>query len=247
MATPTLANDMLDAHPSNGGRGDLSAALLMTARAFDEAALRVNDTTPADLVRWTQPIFVAIDPGTELRPHAPQIIAAVNRLGAIAGVVVFPVAADDPRRNFLLRPADPAGRAACRAAVSSQAGHIVRVEIELFLNGRASLERCINHEILHGFGFRSHPHGAPSILSYRAAEVAQITPTDRLLLETLYDPRLQPGMKVADAALAACTLIGDRLGLGREAVESACANRPPANGRIASFGNRASDPQAESP
>lgn len=210
----------------------------VAARAFDDAALRINDSTPAEPARWTHAIFVAVDRGGDLRPHAAQIIAAVAQLGAIAGVAVVAVESDDPRRNFLVRQADPAGRAACRAAVYSQAGHIVRVDIDIFLGGRGSLTRCINHEVLHGFGFRSHAQQAPSILSYRATDQTQISDVDRILLQTLYDPALRPAMPIAQATVVACAIIGRKLGVAGPTADAACADRLPPDGRVAFFGRR---------
>ncbi len=199
----------------------LRASLIEAARAFDEAALHVNDSQPADLVRWAGPIFLAVSDIEGLQDLAPEVEASVRSLAEIAGITVVRVGTDDPRRNFLVREADPAGRAACRASVYSQAGRITRVEVELWRASRA-IRRCANHEVMHAFGFRSHAHGAASILSYRQRHQAGFSELDRLLVATLYDPRLQAGMKPAAGSAAACGIIAERLGLTAQAAGTLC-------------------------
>jgi hypothetical protein len=217
----------------------LSPALLQdAARAFDDAALRVNDAQPADLVRWTGAIFLAVADTDGMRPLAAEIEAAVRTLAAIARVPVSRVDVNDPRRNFLVRQADAGGRAACRASVYSSAGRIAGVEVEIHLGAREAPTRCINHEVMHGFGFRSHAHAALSILSYKQSRQTQLSALDRVMLETLYDPRLRPGMKAAEAMQAACTVIAGKVGLGAGEAAAQCANRD-GGGQFALFGRRA--------
>ncbi|HEX2886068.1 DUF2927 domain-containing protein [Vineibacter terrae] len=217
----------------------LSPALLQdAAQAFDDAALRVNDAQPADLVRWTGPIFLAIADGDGLHARAAEIEASVRTLAAIARVPVSRVAADDPRRNFLVRPAATGGRAACRAAVASQAGRIASAEVEIYLGGRGSLTRCINHEVMHAFGFRSHAHAALSILSYKQSRQTDLSALDRVMIETLYDPRLRPGMRPAEAAPMACAVLAEKLGLSARDAGAQCGSRDD-GGQLALFGRRA--------
>ena len=46
---------------------------------------------------------------------------------------------------------------------------------------------------MHSFGFLSHPHAAPSVLSYVNKGQRSLTPLDADLIHTLYDPRLTAG------------------------------------------------------
>jgi hypothetical protein len=225
------------ANAAAAGDTSLRASLNEAVRAFDEAALYVNDAQPADLVRWTGPIFLAISDIEGLQQLAPEIEASVRTLAEIAGIAVVRVGIDDPRRNFLVRAADPAGRAACRASVYSQAGHITRVEVELWRASRA-IRRCANHEVMHAFGFRSHAHGAPSILSYQQRHQSGFSELDRLLVATLYDPRLQTGMKPAAGSAAACGIIAQKLGLTPQAAGPLCTGGTLA-GHASAFGSRA--------
>ena len=208
------------------------------ARAFEDAALRVNDWQPAEPVRWTRPIFLAIADTGGMRSLGSEIEASVRQMAAVARVSVTRVDANDPRRNFVVRQADPGGRAACRAGIYSQAGHITSVEVEIWLGGRGSLSRCINHEVLHGFGLRSHAHAAASILSYKQTRQTQLSAVDLVMLETLYDPRLQPGMNVASATSTACNVIAEKLNVpARDAVAS-CGGREPPGRQVTAFSGR---------
>ena len=217
------------------------AALQDAASAFDEAALRVNDSQPADLVRWSGPIFLAVADGDGMQAIAAEVEASVRSMAAIARVSVHRVSVNDTRRNFLVRPADTGGRVACRASVYSQYGRIIGAEVEVYVGGRGSLTRCINHEVMHAFGFRSHAHGALSILSYKQARQTQLSALDRVMLETLYDPRLQPGMRPAEATTAACAVIGEKLGLTARDTSSQCGGRGTSGRQVALFGRRDRD------
>jgi len=220
----------------------LSPALLPDAAgAFDDAALRVNDSQPADLVRWTGPIYLAIAEGEGMQAIAAEVEASVRTLAAIARVSVSRVNINDSRRNFLVRPADSTGRVACRASVYSQYGRIASAEVEVYVGGRGSLTRCINHEVMHAFGFRSHAHAAFSILSYKQARLLELSALDRVMLETLYDPRLRPGMRPTEATAAACTIIAEKLGLAARDAATQCAGRDVSGRQVALFGRRDRD------
>jgi hypothetical protein len=210
-------------------------SLVEAARAFDEAALRVNDVHPANLVRWAGPIFMAIAESDDIRPLAPQIEASVRLVAGFAGIPVALVAIDHPQANFLIRRTETAGRAACRTAIYSRGGRIARVEVAIHPTPGAAVTRCINHEVMHAFGFRSHAHAAQSILSYRQTAMIEHSPLDRLLLETLYDPRLQPGMELSSAGVAACSILAEKLGVARRDAAAHCARRAPEGGRLAVY------------
>ena len=143
-------------------------------------------------------------------------------------VTVSRVNRDDSRTNFIVRPGtvrEP-GKSLCRSNVDwMDDGSMVRVEIFVNVTAPDRVTRCINHEVLHGFGFRGHAHGAFSVLSYRHPHQAQLTGIDRLMLEALYDPRLRPGMKVADASAAACGILAEKLGSGPAEARTLCATR----------------------
>lgn len=219
--------------PAAGHAGDAPARLSLTdvANAFEDAALRVNTLPATELARWTGPIYLAISDAPGMGNVAADVEASVRGLAAIARVPVMRVNGRDPRANFVVRPnaGAVAGRSPCRSSVDwTEDGRMLRAEIHLNLANPDRIQRCINHEAMHGFGFRAHAHAALSVLSYTYADQAQLTATDRIMLETLYDPRLRPGMATAAAAVVACHIIAEKLAAPAVQVATACLDRAPA-------------------
>jgi hypothetical protein len=198
------------------------------ARAFDDAALRVDTAPATELARWTGPINLAVPEQAGMLEYAAEVETAVRTLAAIAGVAVHRVAPHDPRANFVVRASSVpvAGKSPCRSSVDWSAdGHMLRAELVINLANPGRITRCINHETMHGFGFRAHAHEAFSVLSYRHANQATLTATDRLMLETLYDRRLKPGMRLAEAAPVACRILAEKLRAPTDETTSMCSGR----------------------
>ncbi len=59
-------------------------------------------------------------------------------------------------------------------------------------------DECLVHELLHAFGWRGHTHRIRSANSYMHGEY-DLTRWDRLLMRTLYDPRMPAGTPKDDA------------------------------------------------
>jgi hypothetical protein len=220
------------------------------ARAFDDAALRV-DTSPAiEIARWTRPIYLSIAETSGMADHAAEVEATVRSLAAITRVSVTRVAWGDSRANFIVRAnaSDYAGKSPCRSSVDwTDLGHMVRAEIFVNMANPARITRCITHESMHGFGFRGHAHASFSVLSYKYAGQAQLTDTDRLMLEALYDPRLKTGMKVAAASPVACGIMAEKLRASPDETAALCGGRgsAPAKRELVAFGgSRRADQQA---
>lgn len=219
--------------PAASNAGDEPERLSLTdvANAFDDAALRVNTAPATELARWTGPIYLAISDAPGMSTVTTDVEASVRVLAAIARVPVTRVDWHDQRANFVVHPsaATTAGRSPCRSSVDwSEDGRMLRAEIHLNLANPGRIQRCINHEAMHGFGFRAHAHAALSVLSYTYADQAQLTGTDRILLETLYDPRLRSGMAMGAAASVACHIIAEKLAAPAALVAAACLDRAPA-------------------
>jgi hypothetical protein len=219
------------------------AALEHAIGAFDEAATRLNDDQPVRIARWTGTIHFAIADYSGMSGIAADIEAVLRELSAIARLRVMRVPWGDKRANFTFRPSagDPAAAGAqpCRSVVSWQDGDMQRAEIVVNLANPGRITRCVNHEAMHGFGFRSHAHAAFSVLSYRQAEQASLSWVDRLMLATLYDARLVPGMDGHTALPIACGVMADKLrATARERWEACHGRRPRLPARVAIFGRR---------
>jgi hypothetical protein len=220
------------------------------ARAFDDAALRVDTSPAVELARWTRPIFLAVAP--DMNAHAGEVETSVQFMASIAKVSFSRVAWGDSRANFLVRAStiQTSGKSPCRSSVDwTDLGHMVRAEVFVNLSNPGRVTRCINHEVMHGFGFRGHAHGSFSVLSYKYAAQAQLTDTDRLMLETLYDPRLKPGTKVAAAAPVACGIMAEKVRASAEETAALCTARGsgPRRGLVAFAGSRPTEQAAHPP
>lgn len=75
----------------------------------------------------------------------------------------------------------------------------------------STTEKCLLHELMHAIGFRGHPFALfPSGLS-NEPRYRTLTINDRILIRTLYDPRLEHGMPREPAMATARTIIAELL------------------------------------
>lgn len=193
--------------------------------AFKDAAMRVQTSRAMELARWTSPIYLAFSDTPGLERARTDVEITVSTLASLVKVPVERVAANDPRVNFLVRAStrNAAGATPCYTVIDwDDTGRLVRVELHLSLLNLDRLTRCTNHEILHGFGLRSHPDTAFSVLSYRYNTQAHLTDTDRIILETLYDARLPTAGSMDSIGRIACGLIADRLHVSSDRAASVC-------------------------
>ena len=228
------------------GAADGLGTLEETFRAFRESAMRVNNIRATELARWTGPIYLAFADTPGLERVRPEVEAAVTALAAVAKVPVERVAASDPRVNFIVRASgrNSMGNTRCFTTIDwDGAGAVTRAELNLNMANSERLTRCVNHEVLHAFGFRDHPGAAYSVLSYKYNTQAHMTDTDRLLLATLYDPRLPATGSVDQIGRVASGLIAERLNISADRTASVCERQvtPPPRTSIfarASSGHR---------
>jgi hypothetical protein len=215
---------------SADARADLAAA----AQAFEQAALRIQDSDdkPRGVVRWAQPIVYAVRNAYASPTVEREAFAAVQRIAGIAGLSVQQADSADPRANYLViftdneAPAMPgqAGSRTCFSRSSWKGGQMTKVELNLNFANIRLMQRCVVHEALHGFGFNSHPHSADSLLSYVYGR-SDLTTLDIRMIETLYDRRLRPGMPRPEAAKQACRILGEKMNTPASDIEAVCPLR----------------------
>ncbi len=215
--------------PAHAGPADDLARL---AKGFEDAALRVDDDSskPSDVARWDSEIVMTFVNPTRSSRQASLMSKAVREIAAIAGVAVREVAPTAPDANFVGKFSDSSsggigmagGSSNCFTDATWKFGRMQHVAINVGTRLHFTSDRCVVHEALHGFGFKSHPHGLDSILSY-VYNREGLTPTDYLLIETLYDKRLKLGMTRAQAAPIACRILAEKTGVS--AAEPVCAQR----------------------
>jgi hypothetical protein len=210
--------------------GQSRVALVDAARAFDEAALRRQDDNakPMPIRKWMGPIKLAF-----ANPGASAALVEISRRGVgtlagEAGIEVIEIAAPGPAANYIVYFDENGTRG--QAGDCSGNGWwnnwvINKGELRINPARMRDIERCAIHEPMHTLGFFSHPHAALSVLSYVYKAQRTLTPLDKHLIHTLYDPRLTPGMKPAPASELACRILGERMAAAAADIEAVCRDR----------------------
>jgi hypothetical protein len=179
------------------------------------------------IVKWQKPIVYKVE-GLSFKPEMIAFaIATLKRQAGIAGVTMREAAADESA-NFLIIFRDVANfslngrKASCYMTPRFDPGNGHMQSASLYINlSSHDLERCIIHETLHGFGLFNHPHRLHSVLSYYTGNfVHDMTEADEVMLRSLYDAKMKPGM----SRLAALSLADGLIEEKRRAIN---ANAPP--------------------
>ncbi len=170
------------------------------------------------IVKWDKPIVYRLDGMTHKPAMRDYAVKALQKQAAIAGLEVREATAYDPA-NYTIVFGDVdvfvmanGRKAGCymRPIYDYRSGKMISAELRINLSSR-DVERCIVHEVLHGFGLLNHPHKLHSVLSYyTVAFVFDLTEPDEVLLRTLYDPRIKAGMSRLPALLAADGIIEEK-------------------------------------
>lgn len=198
-------------------------------RGFDASALSASREDVAYggsydpvgmIVKWQKPIVYRIE-GLRSRPEAINLaIATLQQQAALAGIEVRAAKAPS-EANYTIAFGNAAGydlgdrKAVCFLTYNfNTSGHMQWAKLQINL-AAPSLERCVRHEILHGFGLMNHPHRLHSVLSYHVGDhMAEITEADIVMLRSLYDPRIKPAM----SRLAALTVADGLIEANRRAL-----------------------------
>jgi hypothetical protein len=198
-------------------------------RGFDASALSASREDVAYggtydpvgmIVKWQKPIVYRIE-GLRSRPEAINLaIATLQQQAALAGIELRAAKAPS-EANYTIAFGNAAGynlgdrKAVCFITYNfNTSGHMQWAKLQINL-AAPSLERCVRHEILHGFGLMNHPHRLHSVLSYHVGDhMADITEADIVMLRSLYDPRIKPAM----SRLAALTIADGLIEANRRAL-----------------------------
>ncbi len=186
---------------------------------FDRGARDVaNDDGAGMIVRFPRRIRASVSEGAT-DGNVALARAVVAEFGELTGVEIEWQAAGtrdaeltinfSSKSNFLIRGNE---LATCYAEVASRDDGII--ESAAVHIARASEDEwrsdCLVHELMHAFGWRGHTHRIRSANSYLHGET-ELTEWDRLLMRTLYDPRLEPGTPEQDALPTARLILGELL------------------------------------
>jgi DUF2927 family protein len=170
------------------------------ARFFDELVYG-NPAEPEGvsptLVRWTQPrLTYAVGGGHALEDDA-RIGAALGRVSRLTGVALAPGPASDAQLTieFQAGPMAPVHDelARCYTRIVYNDTGLQQAHIVVNTETPGTLAACLDHELMHAFGFPHHSPIMPSVMSpFRRVDT--LSAADQAVLATLYDPRLKIGM-----------------------------------------------------
>jgi hypothetical protein len=225
LACLLLASSLLPA----GATAQPREALADAAHAFDEAALRVEDNSAkaTSVRKWMGPIKLGFTKAVRAPGLVEPTRQAVTQIAAEAGIEVIDLPPDEaspPYQIVFDENESVSGQRNCFARTWWQKWVINKVELKINPACGATIDGCIIHEAMHSFGFNSHPHDSDSVLSYRYRRRA-LTPLDKNLIHTLYDKRIAPGLRPAEASQLGCRILGERMSVAAADIDAVCRDR----------------------
>ncbi len=188
----------------------------LAVRVFDQLAYRgtagahpnsfqlmlETDYEKGRLSRWEEPVWVAVEGVSSTGKEYAQVRRIMAELGAVAGTEINYVEPDGSRRkgNFRFSFLDQENLiinksefASCSARVNRYGdGRIRRVHVRIAMKNAKRLQRCIYHEVLHGFGL-AHTTLVPSVMNY-GSDADNPTAWDLMVLRTMYSKTFESGM-----------------------------------------------------
>ena len=172
------------------------------------------------LSRWTGTVRAAAT-GPRGDKRAERIAARVAAFGALAGIETAWQGGDVANADLTVRVEESLGtvnrvvyHATCYARPRPRGDcGVGSVEIVIPDIGDSVFDDCLDHELMHAFGFQGHSHRVRSVLSGAHGEGA-LTEWDRIAIRTLYDPGLSLGMPREEALARARPIIARHLAAG---------------------------------
>lgn len=191
---------------------------------FDEAAFGNDDVFLTKKVRsfqrvvkrWKLPLRVTA--GGAVTVEKERLIRdRLERFRELTGVDLHWEGLDAKRYNFkivVVPSSQIRARASsdtlCVANPDDSNGTILSATLHLPAGDLKDFEECLDHELMHAFGFDGHSHRLESTLSYMHNKGA-LTTWDEILLRTLYSPQLTPGMHRQAALPVVSRLLAEEL------------------------------------
>jgi hypothetical protein len=205
---------------------------------FLEGITRDEAKRERGVAKWTGPVDISLR-GAGALSHIAFVQDLAAELAALTGLPVS-VSTDQRRVGALdvfvssvasywppfLRAANPAERVFTCAAAPSVANGVIRrstVRINAGALPPATVRACLVEEIVQSMGLLGEVTEPRGTILNDAVGYQGLGIVDRLLLKTLYDPRLVPGMSGAAAEPVAGAVLQEQLGhlVCRDAVQGA--------------------------
>lgn len=194
------------------------------AAFFDEAAFGHDDVLMRSevksydrvLTRWDLPLRITIG-GVVSKTVEKKVRERLEYFQDLTGVRLVWEGRDAQRYNVKIVLSATSGirqRAshdtACFANTRQSSGGITSATIFLPYDRERLLNDCLDHELMHAFGFGGHSHRMNSALSYMH-NLGRLTVWDEIMLRTLYSPSLKTGIHREDAWPILQTLLSEEL------------------------------------
>lgn len=193
-------------------------------RLFDEAVLNDESAQGGRIAKWTGPVTILLLGPVE--PHLPRLEAVVAEIAALTGLAlelttdagrdaeIEVLVSEVPARRLPPGVAAEARRPsfACAGAPTIRGGRIVRARVVINATELRPEEvsACLVEEIAQVIGLMGETRQERGTVLSDRIGYRGLGAIDRLLLRTLYDPRLTPGMPT-DEALPVVAVILDEL------------------------------------
>jgi hypothetical protein len=229
-----LAAFVLWAAPVRADEAKLSAALDAFEQLTlwrDAAGTAAGGAVPTGgITRWNQALRVRMV-GRSSSSERASTTKYLRQVAEIAGLAVTIEDGEGTGENFKIEffpeyGAPPVLQSAgCLARHWSSGGAMTRVELYI-RSGSRGFERCVSHEMLHGFGILAHPHELRSVMSYTQQGFSDYTPIDIAALRLLYHASVRPGVFHLPAMIAARQIIAEELGLVAAGGDTKALGRP---------------------
>jgi hypothetical protein len=170
-------------------------------RFFDELAYG-NPVAPEGvtkgLVRWNQTSLVYAIEGDRSPADDQRIVLTMRRFQALTGIALTRSESVKSAQITIAFAKGPLPSvhdelAACYTHSIYNGNGLKLSQVFVGTERPGTLGACLDHELMHAFGFGHHSVVAPSVMSpFRSHDT--LTPVDEAALRTLYDQRLQIGM-----------------------------------------------------
>jgi Protein of unknown function (DUF2927) len=171
------------------------------------------DGTSPTLVRWAEPRLLYAVSGERGPVDDRRIADAIERFGHLTGITLASGAPDAAEigveftKGALIPVHDELAR--CFTRILFSPAGLRHAQIVVNTQTPGTLEACLDHELMHAFGFPHHSVVMASVMSpFRRTD--SLTVADQAALAALYDPRLQIGMTHEAMAGKLDTILGER-------------------------------------
>ena len=189
-----------------------------TAQHFEAVALMLETTgKEAALSKWVSPPIINVSGGKE---HHKELVGLLNELGKLTGLGFQTKKKSGKPANFEIffmstaeiRETTPLKRANC-AFLSGRRndGSIAFAKVYISTDTPEKTRHCIYQEVTQALGLRNDSEIVPESIFNDKIVRFSLSDTDRVLIRTLYDRRLKPGMTPDIASPIALGIIAEQM------------------------------------